>query len=1397
ITLLSNNFCNAQNQINASVSTVAADDKPITDFYGFNGQNIISGNVTLDDPDFLKKLCDLYPATLRFPGGTIAMYWDWKTGQFLENDISSNSCLWSKERYDNSNFTPNTLLRLKSFVDKTGAAPIFDLNTVTSDKYYQLAQLYEAASLNIPIKYVEFGNELYSEKLCAFPYVYPTPTDYANEMLLWNDVFKGNTGSNGHFPYLETAVVGSIHRTIYDPNKEPFREFNWNNEVLPIIGSGPSTIDAVTYHPYFGGGIGSDNNPKAIYNVQNPTRSFLIPNTALLGDVGSLLNEEAGSELNQYGLNGWLTEYNMFDDHNTILGSWAHAMAVSFHSLLFLEKSNSLNGAPNNIDHVNLHTMLGGSRWGAIFSNDNGLEFNEDEQFNGPITCNNNSNINLPSTEALEYTAVGQSMKLLTKASKNATRANRINFSNAPILSYSSWIPIDGVHGWLFEDSNQPTPVSQAILLNLTENPLTVNLNSTELSDMNTMESLSSEFYYYFTGENTSDCYNPIGYVYPTNTDCSCTYNKSTTAISNTITLAPFSINRLFKNDLNNCNNLIKLKANNDNICDGSSVGLQAYLLPLSDDVNNPTWTYNWSSSQSISLPSNTNSSSVVISPTHSGTGASTLVTYTVTISGTGCSTAPSATIDIFVHEKPTLNLTSSASPGNFSCQGEAITLEAEVLGSDQANFVWITDKAYGISAETITDKSSITVSPEETTEYIVYAVNNNRVCYLSNSITIPVLKLEEEVTICRGTDRLIDISNFINDANINLNNYDINWYIDNALQIGFTDQTSFLFTAPLNTSTINSIQVIIDNTTNPDCIVGETQITTVDCCRIPDLNAPDKNEITDGSTLTEFIEHYNSNMPANAIDLNNNTISIIGTGGGNQNDLATIYVFGKFFIDRNVDFKAVNFNMAEGSEVIVLPGANLNATERSTGQTPTVFEACSNYMWKGIRLMQNSQLIFRENTTSLINDFDVEVKDAEYGIYIENSEAPNFKSTPVSLSKVGLINNLNSIFIEPKDENATFNSHVSLVLKGCEVDGAQLKQAYIGQNTTVGAKANAAIVAYDANLAINNTTAAENIFKNLSNGIIANKCNLYLENNKFENITTDVTYNNKFNGTAIYASDIDYNGIRPAGFYSIEQKGFGKFSGNFTFTDCDVSIVTERMNVNISETEHDNVEKGIIVRHCTNRDVLIEKNTINSAKEGIELWNNDFANSISVQENDINFGYFPFPVISGTEPPLVSGIQVYETLNYNEDAKIHANNIQFLGLNSSARRFGINMLGTHNYEVSENFVFMTNNLTDEVGIRVYGCYNTNVSCNDVFGASNYNTNMRNSAITAFGLGYPLTVSCNDVNNTYDGILFHGPSNSSSTFSSVAGNIFRNHFNALHLTSSAVIGKQERTGNLW
>ncbi|NNC85102.1 MAG: hypothetical protein HKN75_03410, partial [Bacteroidia bacterium] len=285
--LISYNFCEAQNQINASVSAVAADDKPITDFYGFNGQNIISGNVTLDDPDFLKKLCDLYPATLRFPGGTIAMYWDWKTGQFLENDISSNSCLWSKDSYDNSNFTPNTLLKLKSFVDKTGVSPIFDLNTITSDKYYQLAQLYEAASLNIPIKYVEFGNELYSEKLCAFPYVYPTPTDYGNEMLLWNDLFKGNSGGNGHFPYLETAVVGSIHRTIYDPNKEPFREFNWNNEVLPIIGSGPSTIDAVTYHPYFGGGIGSDNNPKAIYNVQNPTRSFLIPNTALLGDVGS------------------------------------------------------------------------------------------------------------------------------------------------------------------------------------------------------------------------------------------------------------------------------------------------------------------------------------------------------------------------------------------------------------------------------------------------------------------------------------------------------------------------------------------------------------------------------------------------------------------------------------------------------------------------------------------------------------------------------------------------------------------------------------------------------------------------------------------------------------------------------------------------------------------------------------------------------------------------------------------------------------------------------------------------------------------------------------------------------------------------------------------------------
>ena len=300
------------------------------------------------------------------------------------------------------------------------------------------------------------------------------------------------------------------------------------------------------------------------------------------------------------------------------------------------------------------------------------------------------------------------------------------------------------------------------------------------------------------------------------------------------------------------------------------------------------------------------------------------------------------------------------------------------------------------------------------------------------------------------------------------------------------------------------------------------------------------------------------------------------------------------------------------------------------------------------------------------------------------------------------------------------------------------------------------------------------------------------LENNKFENITADPAYVNDYNGTAIYA-----HGGRT--FASIEQTGFGKLSTNYSFDNCDYGIVTERMNVDVTETIFDDVETGIVVKHGSNRDILVQNNVINAEKNDIQLWYNDFANSIDVNYNDINFGYYAFPPVPpGGKPFTVHAIKVYETINAHDyTANIHDNYIQFLGTNSNCARGAIRLIGASEYNITDNEIYMANNLSDYTGITAMGCDNSIISCNWIRGSGAFTPSMNNSSITSFVLGNPVTINCNDFDNTYEGLVIHGPTNSNASSSLVGGNNFRNHFNALHLTSSAIIGQQIRTGNLW
>ncbi|MEO5673022.1 MAG: hypothetical protein ABIQ74_00110, partial [Chitinophagales bacterium] len=54
-----------------------------TDWMGFNGQNMIRDSIGWDNPYLLANLPLLHPKNLRYPGGGLANWWDWRKGWFV------------------------------------------------------------------------------------------------------------------------------------------------------------------------------------------------------------------------------------------------------------------------------------------------------------------------------------------------------------------------------------------------------------------------------------------------------------------------------------------------------------------------------------------------------------------------------------------------------------------------------------------------------------------------------------------------------------------------------------------------------------------------------------------------------------------------------------------------------------------------------------------------------------------------------------------------------------------------------------------------------------------------------------------------------------------------------------------------------------------------------------------------------------------------------------------------------------------------------------------------------------------------------------------------------------------------------------------------------------------
>ena len=165
-------------------------------FFGFNvPQWEDFGGNNWSEPMFTGNVSSvLQPGFIRYPGGTVANYWDWKRGGFFTdgriNWTASKVSWYSKQPY-----LPYRYADLVIACNATKAIPIFVVNMLYSDLSYELEGLFAAKKAGLRVQYIELSNEVYQSNDDLLRR-WPTSSDYATEANEWAAAIRDNFGDD-------------------------------------------------------------------------------------------------------------------------------------------------------------------------------------------------------------------------------------------------------------------------------------------------------------------------------------------------------------------------------------------------------------------------------------------------------------------------------------------------------------------------------------------------------------------------------------------------------------------------------------------------------------------------------------------------------------------------------------------------------------------------------------------------------------------------------------------------------------------------------------------------------------------------------------------------------------------------------------------------------------------------------------------------------------------------------------------------------------------------------------------------------------------------------------------------------------------------------------------------
>ena len=310
-----------ETQNEPTVKAALIDKSRSLPLYGFNGNT--SKGPSWTNKAFRDSVSSLHLKAIRYPGGTVSSFWEWQKGGFV-NDAPP-------QKFKGKN-TPNTLQDLKLLIDEAHCDVVFTLNMVTKDLQDQLEMLSSAQSLNIPVKWVELGNEFTNTENEGRS-KFASAENYGKTCEQWIDAIKSR------FPNAKVAVVGGNRNYSADVK-------NWNNNVL----KNAPNADAIVAHLY-------------------PTKKTIMDDSEINfqklfeGFVASF-NKQGFNSINNKNI--WVTEYNInwaADKDAQELKSKANTWSQALATLLMTSVTTSISP---NITLILNHNIAGTQVFAAI-----------------------------------------------------------------------------------------------------------------------------------------------------------------------------------------------------------------------------------------------------------------------------------------------------------------------------------------------------------------------------------------------------------------------------------------------------------------------------------------------------------------------------------------------------------------------------------------------------------------------------------------------------------------------------------------------------------------------------------------------------------------------------------------------------------------------------------------------------------------------------------------------------------------------------------------------------------------------------------------------------------------------------------------------------------------------